>query len=396
MRRAYSAQRKRTAIIIVALSALTASAVLLVGDWNQACGTGFGTVDWQRHIFAAQNRRNEGFIEVADALLNQAFDDAKRLGKQHPFYSITLRHLSDAEFYKFNFKASKAYALQELENLKPLGEDFQDLVPVFMRLSDIAYVEGNLNEAELYINKAKVLRDKSLYNPTLKSEIRLRLALIALAKNQKPEFRFLVSAAEKDWVEMYKEPKAGTNLNQYALEVAKLSLYSNKKVVPALREASIYMGTRSVYLIQKYQGVETLAIIWGLQKMAEIYRISNRPLDEIACCQRGSQYAIASTVLSTNDKAIVLFQYGRPLLDGGHLEEALPMLRQADAYSKKANMKERVDFLAYLSNCLKRLKQTEEAIATKRELVSLLEKSNRKPEAEQQLREIDFLLTRIK
>lgn len=381
----------------MAFSVLTLTATILATDWYQAMGTGFGTVDWQRHIFAAQKNRDIGQVSDADRLLNQAFQDAKRLGKQHPFYSVTLRHLSDAAFYKYDFKTSRDYAVQELEVLKPLGEEYQDLVPLFMRMGDIAYMEGNLTEAKVWIEKARVLKDKALFNPTLKAEIKLRLAMIEIARNHKEEFRSFVRAAEKDWVEMLKEPKAGSNLSDYSIEVGRMSAHANKKVAAPMREAARYMAVRAVYLIKTYQGVDTLGIIWGLSRLGEIYKISNRPLDEIECFRKGSAYAIASKGLTIKDKAIVLYQYGQPLVDQGYFEEALPMLRQSELYSRKVpNEDFCIDILYYLAFCLKKTNHPEEALAFKRQLINAYERMGRHAEAQQQLREIDADSARIK
>lgn len=381
----------------MAFSLLSLTTAILAADWNEASGTGFGTVDWQRHIFAAQQNRDLGQIALADRLLNQAFQDAKRLGKQHPFYSVTLRHLSDAAFYKYDFKTARDYSVQELEILKPLGDDYQDLVPVFMRLGDIAYLEGNLQESKTWVDKAKDLKDKALFNPTLKAEIKLRLAMLEIAKNRKVEFRSYVDAAEKDWIEMVKEPKAGSNLSEYAMEVGKMSLHADKRVVEPMREAARFMAVRSVFLIKKYHGVNTLGIIWALNKLGEIYRISNRPMDEIECFRKGAAFAIASTGLSVKDKAIVLYQYGQPLCDQGYFEEALPMLQQSEVYSRSVPLEGfSADILFYLGNCYKQCNRLEEAILYKRKLVAIYEKLGRHSEAYQQLREIDALTARIK
>jgi len=389
-------RRKCTTIGVMALSLLLCSAAF-PDSWNQARSAGFGTVQWQRNIFRAQNARAEGRSREADIYLQQALTDAKQLGKHHPFYTITLRHLSDAAVLKYQFKEARDFSIKELELLKPLGDDYQDLVPIYLRLADIALAEGNLEEASHSLDKAKALKEQAMFNPTFKAEISLRRAMVALAKNDPGEFRSLTKSGIDEWIKMVKEPKAGTNLSEYAIEVARLSLHADKKLSKTLREAALEFSTRALSLIKNYQGSEGLGYIQCLQHLGEIYRMHKRPLDEIACYQRGAEACIATKLLNFKDKSVVLFQYGKPLVDQKYYAEALPMLRQSEVYSKKVNSKNfRIDILFHLSACLAGLNQAEESITFKRELVDILESKGRRLEAQQQLREIDALSARIK
>lgn len=326
-------RRKCTTVGVMALSLLLCAAAY-PSSRNQARSEGFGTVQWQRNILKAQNARAEGRIAEADIYLQQALTDAKQLGKHHPFYTITVRHLSDAAFLKFEFKEARAFSIKELELLKPLGDDYQDLVPIFLRLSDIALAEGNLEEATHFLDKAKALKDQAMFNPTFKAEISLRRAIVALAKNDLSEFRSLTENGTDEWIKMVKEPKAGSNLSEYAIEVAKLSLHADKKLSRSLREAALEFSTRALSLIKNYQGTQGLGYIQCLQHLGEIYRMHKRPLDEIACYQRGAEACIATKLLNYKDKSVVLFQYGKALVDQKYYAEALPMLRQSEVYSK--------------------------------------------------------------
>ncbi len=390
--------KRRTAIAIVAIVLSTIASSVLSSFWHGASGTGFGTADWQKNIFKAQKARELGDLNEANVYYKRAYADAQKLGKQHPFYTVTLRHLSDAAYEDFNYPLAKDYALKELELLKPLGDDYQDLVPIFIRLGDIAFAQGNLEETKVQLLKAKTLKDKAQFDPTLKAEIRLRLANLALANKDQSQFHVLCQEAENEWLSTVKEPKTGSNFSEYAVAIARLSRHTNKRVSRALREAALYYGTVGARMITKTQGKETLHYIHAMSRLGEIHGICKQPAQKIACYQRGSEAAIASRVLNFQDKAVVLFQYGKPLMDEGHLEEALPMLRQSAIYARTMRNRkfDRSNILANLSNCLVRLNQIEEAIVVKQEMVGVLETMGMKREAQAQLREIDVLSARIK
>lgn len=375
-----------------AIACCAGLAALLAVSPRSARSASFGTVPWQHAMYRAQEARNTGKSEEARFQSLRAFAEARRLGKDHPFYTITLRHLSDINYYDLQFDVAKNYSLDELEILKGLGENYQDSVPVYIRLSEIAFMQGKLDESASYLTEARKLKDKSEFNPLLRAEIDARYSLLALVNHDRGKYQMFCKKAEDEWVKAVKEPKTGANMSEYGVELARLSRRSNKRVTPALRTAAEYYCTRGLSIITRNCGTNGLAFIHALNRVAETHGICNRPTEQLACWKRVLETCRNTKELTPVDKTNTLLPIARALVMGDRPYEALPFFDLSLHFSRLGRDPNlHAETLFQASDCYASLGRNAEAIALKRQLLDVLQSLGRKDAAARQKRQIDML-----
>ncbi len=94
-------------------------------------------------------RSGQGALSIK--LWEKALPLAKKLGVDHPFYSITLRNLGLLHYFTYecgrDYEKSRRYFEEELALLTPLGPDYPDLAFTLHYLGSIATVRGRYEEA---------------------------------------------------------------------------------------------------------------------------------------------------------------------------------------------------------------------------------------------------------
>lgn len=365
---------------------------------QQASATSFGTLDWQHAILKAQKAWETGDVEGAQRYERIAFEEAKRLGTDHPFYTITLRHLSDTAYYLSKFDTAKKHSLAELEILRQLGANYQDLVPVLLRLGEVAFVNGQIDEAKSFFLEAKRVRDRSVFNPLLKAEIACRLSLLEYVDGNEQEGNTQRKTAEEEWIKSVKEQKAGTNMAEYGYELGRLTNSSNKRVRRVIRDSAYYFLKRSLQITEKCQGTYGLGYINPLIHLGECYGFDQKFDEEFQCFKKAMDKALASPILSNSEKLATLAGVSKILMAQRKFEEALIVLNQELRLSSQ-DMQNRVfhiEILGFLAYCNLELKRYDQAIAFKRQLQDIYQSMGMTSAVSSLKTEIDILSARIK
>lgn len=376
-------------VAMVALLAISTDCARSVVD--------FGTGKWQRTIIKAQKEREWGDSRVADAKLQEAWQLAQTLGKDHPFYSITLRHLSDTNYKHYKFEIARGFAMQELQILRTLGNDYQDIVPVLTRLADIDIVENKLDDAEARLIEARNIKDKAMFNTLGRGEIDARQSVVALAKGKVSEYEMLRKRAEEELIKT-KVGRPASALSEYGLEIARMSTRANKKMVRPMRKAAEYYTKRGIELAQKSRmDSVSLTLVHCYDRLAEVYEIEGKWLEKLECFKQGAAICMNSPVMSMNERAIVLYQYGKPMLGTQHWDEAVYFLERSRVFAQKTDDKNMLaDILFHLAFGLAQQNRWSDALSVKRELVAAFDSAGRKQEADQQRKEIEKITAAIK
>lgn len=357
----------------------------------------FGTGKWQRTMIKAQKEREWGDRRVADAKLQEAWQLAQTLGKDHPFYSITLRHLSDTNYKHYKFDIARGFAMQELQILRALGTDYQDIVPVLTRLADIDIVESKLDDAEARLIEARKIKDKAMFNTLGRGEIDARQSVVALAKGKVSEYEMLRKRAEEELIKT-KVGKPASALSEYGLEIARMSVHASKKMARPMRKAAEYYTKRGIELARKNRmDSVSLTIVHCYERLAEVYEIEGKWLEKLECFKQSAAICMNSPVLTMNERAIVLYQYGKSMLDTKHWDEAVQFLERSRVFAQKTDDKNMLaDILFHLAFGLAQQNRWSDVLSVKRELVSALDSAGRKQEANQQRKEIEKITAAIK
>ncbi|MBX9669003.1 MAG: hypothetical protein K2X93_15370 [Candidatus Obscuribacterales bacterium] len=364
----------------------------------QASATSFRTLDWQHAIRKAQKAWDAGDVEGAQRYERIAFEEAKRLGSDHPFYTITLRHLSDTAYNLAKFDTAKKHSLAELEILRQLGANYQDVVPVLLRLGEIAFVNGHIDEAKSYFFEAKRVRDRSAFNPLLKAEIACRLSLLEFVDGNEEQGNALRKTAEEEWIKSVKEQKAGTNMAEYGYELGKLANSMNKRVRRVVRDSAYYFLKRSLQITEKCQGTYGLGYINPLIHLGECYGFNQKFDEEFQCFKKAMNKALESPILRDPEKLATLTAISKILIAQRHFEEALIVLHLELRLSSRdrQNRVFQIDLLTFLAHCNLELKRYDQAIAFKRQLLDIYESMGTKSAVSSLKTEIDILSARIK
>jgi tetratricopeptide (TPR) repeat protein len=361
----------------------------------KAWSVGFGTLNWQRAILKAQQERDYGESPRAIAKLQEAWGLAQQLGKNHPFYTITLRHLSDSAWRQRKFQESRAYAMQEFEILKSLGPDYQDLVPIFTRLADIDLVENKLDSAAINLQEALRVKDKAMFNLLGRAEIIVRQSVVELARGNQKEYERLRIEAEQEWIAT-KVAKPGTCMSDYGFELGSLSLSSDKKVAKPLRSAALYFTRRGLAYLQK-QRFDNLSIIHAYERLADVYGFLKRDADRLAVWKQSANVCTHSKNLTVNEISITLCRYGKVLVETKNYTDAIPFLEQCMPFARRCddqNLLTQAIFLlqfAYLQT-----NRVADALTLKNELINRYARAGMRQEAAIQKREIDALAASMK
>jgi tetratricopeptide (TPR) repeat protein len=380
---------------VPAAAACLSCLTLVVLLSSTAQGVSFGTIPWQHAILDAQRQRDYGESPQAVQQLDKAWALAQQLGKDHPFYTITLRHLSDSNYRQYKFNASRKYALEELEILRKLGPDYQDIVPVLTRLAEIDIVEYKLDSAEKYMKEAQQIKDKAQFNTLGRADLAMRESVIQLAKGNESAYQLLRKRAEAELIAT-KVGKPGSTLSDYGLELRHLSDFCNKRMVRPLRKAALYYAERGLRVTQQTNEI-SLSLVHGYNKLSEIYDMDGRFQDKLECWKRGAVVVAQSPSMNLEEKATVTYMYGKPLVDQQRYAEAIPFLQQCVPYARKdGKLNVLADALFHLSFAYIKTNRFADAIATKRELVDVFEKIGWKSQANIQRNEIEKLSAAIK
>jgi len=378
--------------VTLAAASVGAAITLAVLSSRTAHSAGYGTWQWQQAISTAQKLRETGKNEKADFHMQRAFALAKQLGVDHPFYTITLRHLSDTAYQKYQFDASRKYSLRELELLRPLGADYQDLVPVLLRLAELDIYEAKFDSALKYLKEAKDIKAKAVYNPLLRAEINARFSLLALGENNDLKYNEYRNKAQQEWTDSVKEPKCGSNFSEYGLELAHISEHAVPKMRKPLMNAAMDYAIRGIAIMRRASGAGNVAFVHGQNRLATIYKLQHRDAEAMNCWKTAASAALPSEMLTDRDKFNVLFTYGKPLVQKGRNEEALQFLEPAFRYTRGLDDPHiYADYLAHFSAAYVQVGRNADAIRVKRELVDLLDKLHLPRAAAQQRAEIEAL-----
>lgn len=357
---------------------------------QKAQSIGFGTLQWQRAILKSQQERDYGESPKGIAMLQEAWRLAQKLGKDHPFYTITLRHLSDSAWRQNKFAQSRDYALQELELLKPLGPDYQDLVPIFTRLADIDIVENKLESASKYLKEAQTVKDKAMFNLLGRAEIVVRQSVVALAQGKQSEWEALRKRAEDEWIAT-KVAKPGTSMSEYGYELGTLSFFSNKKMLKPLRAAALYYTQRGVTFMQN-ERMDNLAMVHGYERLADVYGFINRTDEKLALWKQTAALCARSKNLTAYEKTVTLCRYGKALVDKRNYIDAIQFLEQCLPLARECGDQDLLNqTIFYLQFAYMQTNRSAEALPLKRELMSSFAARGQRREAESQRREIEAI-----
>lgn len=357
---------------------------------RDAQSVGFGTLQWQKAILTSQQERDYGESPQAIAKLQEAWRLAQKLGKGHPFYTITLRHLSDSAWRQHKFRESRDYAMQELTLLRPLGPDYQDVVPILTRLADIDIVENKLDSAAKNLEEAELVKDKAMFNLLGRAEIVVRQSVVALAMGNQSEWEKLRKRAEDEWIAT-KVAKPGSSMSEYGFELGTLSLFSNKKMVKPLRTAALYYAQRGVNYMQQAR-IDKLAMVHGYQRLADVYGFMNREEEKLALWKQSAALCARSKNLTIYEKTVTLCSYGKTLVDKRNYAEAIRFLEQCLPLAREGDDKNLLaQTIFYLQFAYMQTNRAADAIPLKRELMMLYMDLGQRREAEVQRREIEAL-----
>jgi len=387
-------RRKTTVALQIAASGIAVFTLGVLASQN-ARSIGFGTLEWQRTILQAQRERDYGESPQAIAKLHEAWRLAQQLGKDHPFYTITLRHLSDSAWRQRKFEESRGYAMQEFEILKPLGPDYQDLVPILTRLADIDLVENKLDSASKNLAEALRVKDKAMFNLLGRAEIIVRQSVVELARGNETRFKELRAQAEKEWIAT-KVAKPGTCMSEYGFELGSLSVSSNKKVVKPLRTAALYFAQRGLNYLQN-QHLDNLSIVHAYERLADVYRFMNRDADKLALWKQSANVCTHSRHLTANEITITLCRYGKALVEKKNYAEAVSFLEQCVPFARQCDDPNLLTAtLFYLQFAYMQTSRIADALPLKKELMVRYAAAGMRQDAANQQREIDALAAAVK
>lgn len=124
------------------------------------------SADWRHLAFPANRAQRNGQTELAIKLWTQALGVAKKLGVDHPWYSISLKNLIELHFiHNDDINTIHQLIQLDLDALKPLGPTYADRTIDLMYLGRIMSIKGQFSESRKCYEEALPLAD---YNPISK------------------------------------------------------------------------------------------------------------------------------------------------------------------------------------------------------------------------------------
>ncbi len=327
---------------------------------------------WGKEVMQSQKLGGEG--HEAEALQHgfSALSIAEKLGKDHPLYSISLRNLSDIYFLYMRLDQSKLYANKEIEALRPLGPEYQDLVPILLRLTDIAIIQGNVKEAERFAKQAKAIRSGSAFNPLLKAEIDCRLGILALQAGKEEECRSLRLTAEQEWLDSVKAERAADDMGHYGRELCREIGLASSKTKSAMLQSAEYWCMRALELSRQTCGPDSGSYASALEKAAFMYQTAGN-LEAAASYQIQALNLILRVYnWKVSTKVNFILNGTTRLINLGKSDQALPFIKAAVPLARELEDDELyVKALSDLSQVARRQGNLADAKEAKEELLQL-------------------------